>query len=125
MLRVLGQDQPVQLLGLVQPAGLVVLKCQFEALLDRELGHERGNFANHNQLSTHRDRCKLCQNKNKKSARFHDRSGGAISSSENVPNYGVNFRPAFSGGEKAKGADADQAQAGRFGHDKGHVDSAG
>jgi hypothetical protein len=39
MLRLLGQDLPVKLLGLVQPPGLVVLRCQIEGLLDRELGH--------------------------------------------------------------------------------------
>ena len=40
MLRLLGQDLPIKLLGLAQSSGLVVLQCQIEGLLDRELGHD-------------------------------------------------------------------------------------
>ena len=44
MLRLLGQDLPVKLLGLPQASGLVVLRCQSEGLLDRELGHAAGTI---------------------------------------------------------------------------------
>ncbi len=39
MLRLLGQDLPIKPLGLLQPPRLVVLQCQIEGVLDRELGH--------------------------------------------------------------------------------------
>jgi hypothetical protein len=39
MLRLAGQDLPVEPLGLLQPPGLVVLQCQIEGVLDRELSH--------------------------------------------------------------------------------------
>jgi hypothetical protein len=39
MLRLLGQDLPVEPLGLLQPPGLVVLQCQIEGVLARELSH--------------------------------------------------------------------------------------
>jgi hypothetical protein len=44
MIGLLGQDLPVKLLGLAQPPGLVVLKCQIEGLLDRELGHAANGY---------------------------------------------------------------------------------
>ncbi len=41
MARLPGQDLPVQLLGLLQPTGLVLPQSQFERLLDRGLVHSR------------------------------------------------------------------------------------
>jgi hypothetical protein len=40
MVGLLGQDLAVKRLGLLQPPGLVVLQCQINGLLDRELGHD-------------------------------------------------------------------------------------
>lgn len=39
LLRLLGQDLSIKLLGLLQPPGLVVLQCLIEHVLEREPGH--------------------------------------------------------------------------------------
>jgi hypothetical protein len=39
MLRLLGQNLAIKLLGLGQAPGTVLLQCQFEGLLDCELAH--------------------------------------------------------------------------------------
>jgi len=37
--RLMGEDMPINLLGLLQASGLMVLQCQIEGVLNRDLLH--------------------------------------------------------------------------------------